>query len=113
MGEIPVSTDDDEDEFDYWFNASDEEVRREDARINAELAELDRRLSRMTVAEQVAHHRHFLLMDILKNRERLRDPKLNTIDCITRMWRDGIKRGQLRLIKLRVWRTTGVYPGAA
>lgn len=103
----------DDDELDYWFNASEEECRREDARLDAMMVELDRRLSSMTLPQQVAHHRHFLLKDLLKNRERLRTPELCTIDCITQMWRDSIKRCQVRLVKLRSWRATGIYPGAA
>ena len=114
MGEKPMDDDEfDDDEFDYWFNASDAEVRREDARINAEFAELDRKLNAMTVQQQVAHHRHFLLKDLLENRRRLRDPLLNTIDIISQMWRDGIRKRQMSLLKLRTWRTTGVYPGTA
>lgn len=103
----------DDDEFDYWFNASDAEVAREEARLDARMAELERRLSAMTIPQQVAHHRHFLLIDILENRRRLLDPKLNQIECISQMWRDGLRRKQVRLAKLRSWRATGVYPGSA
>lgn len=103
----------DDEEMDYWFNASEEECRREDARLDAMMAELDRNLSAMTIPQQVAHHRHFLLKDIMNNRRRIRDPNLNTIDVISRMWRDGLRRQQLRLVKLRSWRATGTYPGSA
>ena len=108
-----MSREEDDDEFDYWFNASDAEIAREEARLDNLMAALNRKLDAMTVRQQVAHHRHFLLQDLLKNRQRLRDPQLNTIEFISQMWRDSIKRCQLRLCKLRTWRATGVYPGAA
>lgn len=106
-------TEEDDEEWEYWINASDEEVECEEARIDSELRALHRKLDAMTVQQQVAHHRHFLLQDLLKNRQRLRDPKLNTIECISQMWRDSIKRCQVRLCKLRTWRSTGIYPGEA
>lgn len=103
----------DDDEFDYWFNASDEECARVDASINNLMTELGRKLDAMTVAQQVAHHRHFLLQDILENRERLRRPELNTIEFVSNIWREHLRYAQLRLAKLRIWRATGTYPGQA
>lgn len=101
----------DDDEFEYWFNASESEIAREEARINAELVELERRLAKLPIARQVAYHRRNALQSILKNRHRLRTH--NTIECINEMWREHIRHRQLELVKLRVWRSTGVYPGSA
>lgn len=48
---------------------------------------------------------------MMENRRRLLDPQLNTIPLVTQMWRDGIRRNQVRLLRLRAWRATGVEPG--
>jgi len=104
---------DEDDEFEYWMNASEEEVEREEARISSAFDELDRKLSRLPIPMQVAHHRHFLLRDIITNRRRLRNPSLCEIECIEEMWRKSIRRGQMRLLQLRAWRSTGIYPGSA
>ena len=102
-------TDDDLD-WEEWMAMSD---AQQDAFLNRQREEYTRRLRSMTIPQQVAHHRHFVLQLIKDNRRRLRDPNLNTIEIINNLWRDGIRRGQIRLVKLRIWRETGVYPGKA
>jgi len=102
-----------DDDFEFWMEASDEQVEREETRLNNMMAELDRRLAAMTVPQQVSHHRHFLLRDIMENRRRLRNPRLARIDIIDDMFRESVRRCQMRLLKLRIWRATGTYPGTA
>jgi hypothetical protein len=105
-------TDDGEiwDDWDEWIQLSD---AAQDAILNAEMARYQRMLDAMTVREQVAHHRHFVLNSIMQNRRRLRDPNLRRIDVIDELWRNHIRLSQKRLLKLRIWRATGTYPGAA
>lgn len=106
---------DDEDEegftLDWYMSASGEEIAAEERMLVAKLLEFDRRLAALPVRLQIAHHRKRALTNIMENRLRLRDPRLNTIDLVTQMWRDGIRRNQIRLVRLRAWRATGVEPG--
>lgn len=103
----------DEDDWDYWMNASEAELSAEEVRLNRELEENGRRLAALPIAEQVAFYRWKALTSITENRERLRRPELNTIEFVSNLWREGIRRNQVRLLKLRTWRATGVYPGEA
>jgi hypothetical protein len=95
-------------EWEDWLAMSDEQ--QEDL-LNREMNELQRRLDAMSIQDQVAHHRHFVLESIIKNRQRLRDPKTNHVEIICDLWRKHIRNSQVRLLKLRVWRETGTYPG--
>jgi hypothetical protein len=96
-------------DWDEWTELTD---AQQEAIVAREMAELERRLDAMTIPQQVAHHRHFVLKSIKENRRRLHDPNLARIEIIDQHWRQGIKRSQIRLLKLRVWRATGIYPGA-
>jgi hypothetical protein len=93
------------------MNASEAEIAAEERRLDAELEESSHIFERLPIRTQVAHYRRRALHSIKENRRRLRDPQLNTIDIITKMWRDGVRREQVRLLKLRAWRSTGVEPG--
>jgi len=95
-------------DWDEWLELTDDQ---QEAIIDREMAALQRKLDAMTIAEEVAHHRHFNLKSIRENRARLRNPVLAQIEVINQVWRDHIRRSQLRLLKLRVWRSTGTYPG--
>lgn len=103
-----MTADEDDLDWDEWMNLTD---AQQEATIDREMAALQRKLDAMTVPQQVAHHRHFALLNILSNRKRLRNPGLHRIEIIDDYFRKSIKRGQLRLLKLRAWRATGVYPG--
>lgn len=104
-------SEDDELDMGWYMNASEAEIADEERRLNAELAESDRLFQRLPARTQIAWHRRQALHHIKENRRRLRDPQLNTIDLVTQRWRDGVRRNQVRLLKLRAWRATGVEPG--
>jgi hypothetical protein len=107
-----VTGEDDEDaRRDWYMHASEEEIAAEERTLNAKLEESDRMFRRLPVERQIACLRRWALEDVMINRRRLRDPRLNTIDVVTQMWRDGIRRNQIKLVKLRAWRATGVEPG--
>jgi hypothetical protein len=91
-----------------WLELTDDQ---QEATIDREMAALQRKLDAMTLRQQVVHHRHFVLESIRENRARLRNPELARIEIIDQLWRDHIRRSQLRLLKLRIWRSTGIYPG--
>lgn len=105
-----MSEDDDLD-MDWYMALSEAELTAEERRLNADLEESARRFERLPARTQIAWHRQRALHSIKENRRRLRDPQLNTIDIVTQMWRDGVRRGQMKLLKLRAWRATGVEPG--
>jgi hypothetical protein len=106
-----VTGEDDEDaRWDWYMHASEEEIAAEERTLNAKLEESDRMFRRLPVERQIACLRRWALEDVMINRRRLRDPRLNTIDVVTQMWRDGIRRNQIKLVKLRAWRATGVEP---
>jgi hypothetical protein len=105
-------TDDDEDDLESE-EFSKLSHKQQEAEINRLMQELSDKLDAMTVPEQVAHHRHFVLESIRKNRRRLKDPKLSRIEVIDDIFRQHIRRAQIRLAKLRHWRETGHYPGEA
>jgi len=103
-----IEDDDDDLDWEDWLKLTDEQ---QEAAITYEVAELKRKFDAMTISKQIAHNRYFILRHIRMNRARLNDPKLNHIDAINQIWAGSIKRSQMRLLKLRTWRTTGIYPG--
>jgi len=105
-----MSKDEDAD-WDWYIHASEAEIAAEERRLNAEVAESEREFAKLPIDVQIKHMRRWTLQSIRANRRRLRDPQLNTIDYVTEMWRKGIRRGQRRLLELRAWRSTGIYPG--
>ena len=96
-------------DWDDWMELTD---AQQDAIVSRAMAELERRLDAMSIPQQVAHHRHFALQSILDNRRRLRDLDLRNMPFIEKVFRDGIRLCQVRLLKLRIWRSTGIYPGS-
>lgn len=103
-----ASDDDDDLDWDEWMSMSDSQ---QEAIVDREMRALEEKLHAMTIREQVAHHRYFVLKLILENRRSLGDPNLHRIEFIDDHFRKSIKRSQLRLLKLRTWRSTGIYPG--
>jgi len=102
---------DDDIDMDAWFAMTEAERNAELRRVEAQWNEHCDRLARQPVRVQVAVQRGSRLRSILENRRRLRDPKLARIEFIDDLFRQSIRRDQVRLVKLRIWRATGVYPG--
>lgn len=99
---------DDDGAVEEWMAMSDAE---QDAALDREMAEYNRWRDSLSMAQQIDIDRRSALRRIMENRARLRRPELCTIEYVTNMWRDGIRRNQIRLVKIRTWRSTGVYPG--
>lgn len=100
----------DEVEWDIYMSMSDAEIEAEGERVNREFQEFH---DAMTPLEQYRYWRRYVLTSIMTNRRRLRDPKLNTVEFISNLWRAGIKKSQLSLVKHRHHFKTGVWPGSA
>lgn len=100
----------DEVEWDRAMLMSEAEVDAEIAVINREF---QAHLDTMTSLQEYRYWRHYILTSIMANRRRLRNPNLARIEIIDKMWRDGIKKSQLSLLKHRHHLRTGVWPGAA
>lgn len=88
-----------------------------EAQIEAEWQAIDREytefLKAMTRMEEYRYWRRYILISIMENRRRLRNPNLARIEIIDQMWRESIKRSQRSLWKHRHHLRTGVWPGSA
>lgn len=84
---------------------------QQDAIVEREMAEYNRWRDSLSMAQQIVIDRRNALRRIMENRARLKRPELCTIEYVANMWREGIRRNQIRLVKIRTWRSTGVYPG--
>ena len=102
-----VDEDFDNAEFERFFSLSEAEQDREEA---AAIAQYNAWWDALTAKQQANHiHRRALEM-CLKNRNRLKDPKLNTIPYVTGLWKQGLRSAQKRLLHVRIHRATGVWP---
>jgi hypothetical protein len=112
-----IMDDDFDIEMDRYLAMSPAEQAAEDVRIEAEIEnrirEREAWLDRLPLGQRVAYFRDSWLRNIRENRRRLRDPELCRIPFIKEMWHDHIRGAQLALVKLRIWRATGTYPGEA
>lgn len=105
-----INDDDDDEELDMeeFMKLTDEEgeaaCEREMKKYNDWFASLSR-------DQQVRYLRHRALKTILENRNRLKNPDLCIIPYVVELWKDGVRRGQRNLLKVRHFRATGIYPG--
>jgi hypothetical protein len=99
---------DDDIDMDEWMKFSDEQM---EAILAREVAQYNRLYDAMTLKQQITYETRSALRRIMENRIRLSNPTLCTIEYVTQMWRDGLRRNQRKLLKIRIWRQTGVYPG--
>lgn len=95
---------DDEDDLDWeeWLDLSDEQ---QEAILERELSDYDRWYARLSTAEKIAHHRKNTIDHLKRCRRIIRKFDFHYL-------RDHVQRAQIRLVKLRVWRATGIYPGS-
>jgi hypothetical protein len=84
-----------------------------DAEWKAAESEYTAFLKAMSRMEEYRYWRRYILTSIMANRRRLRDPSLARIEVIDKMFRDGIRKSQLSLLKWREHLRTGVFPGTA
>lgn len=111
-----MTGDDDDDMIDddvameEWLKLSEEQ---QEAQVAREMAEHNRWFDNLPHGEQIKVLIRSNLRGIKENRVRLSKPELCTIPFIVDLWRKGIRDAQVRLLKLRAYRSTGIYPGDA
>lgn len=100
----------DEAEWSRWMTLSESEAE-------AEVAAADRDFQKfcnsMSPLQSYRFWRRYVLISIMENRRRLRDPRLARIAIVDQMFREGIKRSQRSLLKHRHHFQTGQWPGEA
>lgn len=70
--------------------------------------DLRRWYDRASLAEQIAWHRSRAIRTCRNNRKIL---KLTINPSVHDYASSALRRGQMRLLRIRTWRATGVYPG--
>lgn len=93
----------DDAEWDRWLSMSEEE---QDAEIEAGMAQLVEARSRLSLAQLYRHDRRSALKSCLLRRSHVK--AFGGIDFAKQLLRET----QVRLLKLREYRRTGVYPGS-
>ena len=102
-----LSADDDLD-WDEWMGLSDAE---QEAAVDREMTAYSRWYDGLTLAGQIAHCRRGALDNCLSARRLIRLPQCPEI--IRQTTRERLKAAQVRLLKIRIWRATGLQPGSA
>jgi hypothetical protein len=82
----------------------DAELRRAEEELKWTLKVQEDWLNSLPAPQRFAYLRHRWLNHIRKSRLRLRDRRLNQIECVNEVWRQGIRTGQLALVRLWEWR---------
>jgi len=95
-------------DWDEWMSLTDAQI---DARVDREMNEYVRWYDRLTLGGQIAHCRRMALDNCRSTRRLIRLPHCPEI--IRETSRERLKAAQVRLLKIRVWRTTGIQPGDA
>lgn len=101
---------DDDVAMEEWMAMTD---AQQDAELNREMDKYNRWYDSLTLKQQIHVNTRNAMRSIMENRERLRKPELCTIEYVVGLWKEGIRRNQRRLVKIRSWRSTGIYPGEA
>lgn len=101
---------DDDVAMEEWMAKTD---AQQEAEIASEMDKYNRWFDSLTLDQQIRVERGAALRRIMENRARLRRPELCTIEYVVGLWKDGVRRNQRRLVKIRTWRSTGIYPGEA
>lgn len=109
MSRLPNRYDDpldDEDEIDIdeWMEMSDEEQDRE---LDTAMRQLSETYARLTPLQRYRGARRNALRLCIGWRQKLRD------GFIPELSREYLRKAQIRLVKLRIERATGSYPGEA
>jgi hypothetical protein len=101
---------DDDVAMEEWMAKTD---AQQEAEIASEMDKYNRWFDSLTLDQQIRVERGAALRRIMENRARLRRPELCTIEYVVGLWKAGVRRNQRRLVKIRTWRSTGIYPGEA
>jgi hypothetical protein len=101
---------DDDMEWDEWMAMTDAQRDATERRV---MGEYRRFIDAMTPAQYYRYQRWSWLRILSERREFLRNPAVSRIEIIDQITLESIGRARLALAKLRIWRSTGVYPGEA
>lgn len=96
-------------EWEDWIKLTD---AQQDAICEREERKFFAMLEAMPLRERIAYERGSALRSIASARRLLADPVLGQMEFMQTMQRKRIADRRLRLVKLRVWRSTGQYPGS-
>jgi hypothetical protein len=97
----PLAAEDDDLDWDEWMKMSD---AQHDAILDREMKAYNEWFDRLPQDEQIRHCVRRCLQNCVGARRNL---KTFPIDFMRKM----LKQSQMRLLKLRAWRQTGIYPG--
>lgn len=96
---------------DDFMEMSEADMAKVDAMLDQELEHFDRWYRGLSFKGKIAYNRREALRAIGETRRRLHDPKFAGIEFLLEMTRASLRRQQIRLVKIRIWRSTGIYPG--
>lgn len=108
MPDEPDDMLDDDVAMEEWMAMTEQQ---QDAALDREMDEYNRWYDRLTLRQKIRVDTRSAMRSIMENRRRLRTPELCTIEYVVGLWREGLRRSQIRLVKIRIWRSTGIYPG--
>lgn len=92
-------------EFEEWDRLTDEQ---QEAIVQREEARYFRWLDSLSPDQRYAYHRGKAVENCLRWRKIMREHGM-----VGEFWTGMLRQRQIRLVKLRAWRATGVYPGTA
>lgn len=101
---------DDDLDMEEWMKLSDAE---HDSLIAIGMKKYNKWYDGLTLKQQIKYNTRKALQGIMENKIRLRTPELCRYEFAVIIWKEGVRRNQRRLVKIRAWRTTGIYPGEA
>lgn len=104
---MPTSHEDDLD-WDEWMSLTDQQ---QDAIVEREVRDYYRAYDALSLSKQIAHRRRWTLDSCRRSRRTLALPGCTSV--LREYVQASLKRSQLRLLKVRIWRATGTYPGEA
>ncbi len=93
----------DDEEWDRWMSLTEAE---QDAELRAEVERFDRVTDAMSLRQHAAALRRMVLGNCLSSRRLLRQLDIE-------IFRESLRQAQKSLVKIRAYRTTGIYPGEA
>ncbi len=95
----------DDADWDEWMQLPEEEI---DARVERAEREYFEWLDNLTPDQRYRYDRQRAVEACIKWRKLCRNAGL-----IGEFWTSQLRERQMRLLKLRIWRATGTYPGSA
>lgn len=108
MSEMQGSVVDDDLDMEDWMSLTDEQ---QEAKVRWEMDNYIQWYASLNLANQVAHRRYMALSNCRSLRRLIR---LSQCPCVIRdEAHTRLRAAQVRLLKLRIWRATGVQPGEA